>query len=456
MRNYKNIIAAYSIMIFLIILVGIFQSWSIALSILNYCLISAVMTIGANIQWGYAGLINFGIMGYTALGGLAVVLISVAPVHEAWNVGGFNLLLCLFIIIAMVISIKFLITKYKLLKNKTLIVSAIIIIGLFLIKIISSPAIESIESIEPAKTGFLGGLGMPVLFSWIAGGLFAAGVAFVIGKIALGLRADYLAIATLLIAEIIVSIIKHEDWLTRGVKNVIGLKRPAPYEIDLQNSQWFINLVEKFNSSKLNIISSIADRQDALFQMVINASSIYVKLCFTGLFLIVVIALLMLTERALYSPWGRKMRAIRDNEVSASAMGKNIVREHLLIFVLGSAIVGLAGAMMVTNDGLFTPGSYRPMRYTFVIWVMVIVGGTGNNFGAILGGFVVWFLWVQAAPISLFLINFLTAHLPETNELKIHLINSAPYFRFLIIGVGLLVIMRYRPQGILPEKIIKQ
>ncbi len=456
MRNYKNIIAAYSIMMFLIILVGIFQSWSIALSILNYCLISAVMTIGANIQWGYAGLINFGIMGYTALGGLAVVLISVAPVPEAWNAGGFNLLVCLFIIIAMVISVKFCITKYKLVKNKTLIVSAIIIIGLFLIKIISSPAIESIESIEPAKTGFLGGLGMPVLFSWIVGGLFAAGVAFVIGKIALGLRADYLAIATLLIAEIIVSIIKHEDWLTRGVKNVIGLKRPAPYEIDLQNSQWFINLVERFNSSKLNIISSIADRQDALFQMVINASSVYVKLCFTGLFLIVVIVLLMLTERALYSPWGRKMRAIRDNEVSASAMGKNIVREHLLIFVLGSAIVGLAGAMMVTNDGLFTPGSYRPMRYTFVIWVMVIVGGTGNNFGAILGGFVVWFLWVQAAPISLFLINFLTAHLPETNELKIHLINSAPYFRFLIIGVGLLVIMRYRPQGILPEKIIKQ
>ena len=456
MRNYKNIIAAYSIMMFLIILVGIFQSWSIALSILNYCLISAVMTIGANIQWGYAGLINFGIMGYTALGGLAVVLISVAPVPEAWNAGGLSLLVCLFLIIIMVISIKFVTSKYKYLKNKTLIISAIIVIGLFLIKIISSPAIESIESIDPAKTGFLGGLGMPVLFSWIIGGLFAAGVAFIIGKIALGLRADYLAIATLLIAEIIVSIIKHEDWLARGVKNVIGLKRPAPYEIDLQNSQWFINLVEKFNSSKLNIISSIADRQDSLTQMVINASSVYVKLCFTGLFLVVVIALLILTERALYSPWGRKMRAIRDNEVSASAMGKNIVKEHLLIFVLGSAIVGLAGAMMVTNDGLFTPGSYRPMRYTFVIWVMVIVGGTGNNFGAILGGFVVWFLWVQAAPISLFLINFLTAHLPETNELKIHLINSAPYFRFLIIGVGLLVIMRYRPQGILPEKIIKQ
>ena len=456
MRNYTNVITAYSIMLILIILVGIFQSWSIALSILNYCLISAVMTIGANIQWGYAGLINFGIMGYTALGGLAVVLVSVAPVPEAWNAGGINLLFCLFIIILMVISVNLIIKKYKLLKNKTLIISAIIIFGIILIRLVATPAIEGIEAIDPAKTGFLGGLGLPVLFSWIVGGLFAAGVAFVIGKIALGLKADYLAIATLLIAEIIVSIIKHEDWLARGVKNVIGLKRPAPYEIDLQNTEWFINFVRNLNSSKLNLINSVSDYQLTLKQLVIDASSVYVKLCFTGLFLIVVITLLILTQRALYSPWGRKMRAIRDNEISAGAMGKNVVKEHLLIFVLGSAIVGLAGAMMVTNDGLFTPGSYRPMRYTFVIWVMVIVGGTGNNFGAILGGFAVWFLWVQAAPMSLFLINLFTAHLPETNELKIHLINSAPYFRFLIIGIGLLLVMRYRPQGILPEKIVKQ
>ena len=77
MRKNLNVIAAYSIMMVLIILVGIFQSWNIALSIFNMCLISAVMTMGANIQWGYAGLINFGIMGYTALGGLAAVIISV-------------------------------------------------------------------------------------------------------------------------------------------------------------------------------------------------------------------------------------------------------------------------------------------------------------------------------------------------------------------------------------------
>ena len=92
MRKNLNVIAAYSIMMGLIILVGIFQSWNIALSIFNLCLISAVMTMGANIQWGYAGLINFGIMGFTALGGLAAVLISVDPVQEAWSAGGFNII----------------------------------------------------------------------------------------------------------------------------------------------------------------------------------------------------------------------------------------------------------------------------------------------------------------------------------------------------------------------------
>ncbi len=453
MRKYSNIIAAYSIMLVLILLVGIFQSWSIALTILNYCLISAVMTIGANIQWGYAGLINFGIMGYTALGGLAVVLVSVDPVQQAWQAGGLNILICFWIIVVMVVLIRYLLKYFNKSKYRTYGIAFVIIGGILLLRLTATPGIEAIEAVDPAKTGFLGGMGLPVLFSWIGGAFLAGGLAFIVGKIALGLRADYLAIATLLIAEIVVSIIKHEEWLARGVKNVIGLKRPAPYEIDLQTSQWFINLVEKFHSKKLSMINSITERQDALSQFVIDASSVYVKLCFTGLFLSVVIVLLIVTQKALYSPWGRKMRAIRDNEEAASAMGKNIVKEHLFIFILGSAIVGIAGAMMVTNDGLFTPGSYRPMRYTFVIWVMVIVGGTGNNFGAILGGFVVWFLWVEAAPMALFLINFFTSHLPETNSVRVHLIESAPYFRFLVIGIGLLTIMRYRPKGILPEKI---
>ena len=113
MKKYANVITAYSIMLILIILVGIFQSWTIALTIFNYCMISAVMTMGANIQWGYAGLINFGIMGYAALGGLAVVLVSVAPVSEAWSVGGFNMIICLGIILLMVFLIRRVLKKVQ-------------------------------------------------------------------------------------------------------------------------------------------------------------------------------------------------------------------------------------------------------------------------------------------------------------------------------------------------------
>ncbi len=453
MRKNLNVIVAYSIMMGLILLVGFLQSWNMALSIFNLCLISAVMTMGANIQWGYAGLINFGIMGYTALGGLAAVLISVDPVQEAWQAGGFDILMCLWLIIVMILVIRFILKNFAKSKIRTYSIATIIILGIIIIRFTADPGIEAIEAVDPARTGFLGGFGLPIIFSWIVGAFFAGGLAFIVGKVALGLRSDYLAIATLLISEIVIAIIKHEDWLTRGVKNVIGLKRPAPYEVDLQSSEWFINLIEKFNLSKLNLISDMAERQSALNQFVIEGSSVFVKLCYSGLFLIIVVILLILTQKALYSPWGRMMRAIRDNEEAANAMGKNVVKQHLFIFILGSAIVGIAGAMLVTQDGLFTPGSYQPMRYTFLIWVMVIVGGSGNNFGAILGGFVVWFLWIEAAPIALYLINLFTSSLSETHALKLHLIESVPYFRYLMMGIGLLLIMRYRPKGILPEKI---
>ena len=231
MRKNLNVIVAYTIMLGLIILVGIFQSWNIALSIFNMCLISAVMTMGANIQWGYAGLINFGLMGYAALGGLAAVLISVDPVQEAWAAGGFNIIMCIWLIVVMILAIRFVLKNFERSKIRTYGIAAIIISGIVILRITSEPSIEAIEAVNPATTGFLCGLGLPIVFSWIVGAFFAAGLAFIVGKVALGLRADYLAIATLLISEIIIAIIKHEDWLTRGVKNVIGLKRPVPYEI---------------------------------------------------------------------------------------------------------------------------------------------------------------------------------------------------------------------------------
>ena len=77
----------YLIMISLILLVGFVQSWNVALLILNMCIISSIMSLGVNIQYGYAGLFNLGIMGFVALGGLATVIISAPPVYEAWDAG---------------------------------------------------------------------------------------------------------------------------------------------------------------------------------------------------------------------------------------------------------------------------------------------------------------------------------------------------------------------------------
>jgi len=452
-KTNRNEILAILIMASLFLLVGFGQSWSISLSILNMCIISAIMSMGINIQWGYAGIFNVGIMGFTALGGLAAVLVSYSPVGEAWRVGGIGMIISLFLLIITIVAVFFLNRVFRNSSYKYWIIGLTIIIGLILINLFFRPAVQAIENVNPAVTGFLGGLGLPIIFSWIVGGLFAAGVAFVIGKITLGLRSDYLAIATLGISEIIIAVLKHEDWLSRGVKNVIGLKRPVPYEIDLQNTDWFISLISYLNSSKLGKINDSLESEKLLNQLVIEGSSIFVKLSYMILFTIVLLFILYLANKAQVSPWGRMMRAIRDNETSANAMGKDVVKRHLQVFVIGSAVVGVAGAMLITQSGLFTPASFLPLRYTFLIWVMVIVGGSGNNVGAILGGFVIWFVWIEAAPASQYLIEILTAALHDENKFKLHLIDSVPYFRYLIMGSVLLLIMRYRPKGILPEKV---
>ena len=453
MRNNLDIKLAFGVMALLLIMVGFVQSWGVALAILNLCLISAVMSMGVNIQWGYSGLINFGVMGFLAIGGLATIVVSVPPVNEAWAAGGFGIILSGLILFALITSIFFVQRKFQS-KYKNYLLFFLVISVIPMMKLAAGPSISAIESIDAATSGFLGGFDLPIILSWFVGAIFAAMVAFIIGKVCLDLRSDYLAIATLLISGIVVSYVKHEEWLTRGVKNITGLKRPVPFEVDLQNSDWFINFIGFLFKGRLSKVTDLDEKIILLNDLVMTSSSIFVKLCFSVIFSIVLITILVFSEKALRSPWGRMMRAIRDNEDAAKAMGKNVVKRHLHIFMIGSAIIGFSGAMLVTYDGLFTPASYQPLRYTFIIWVMVLLGGTGNNYGAILGAFVVWFIWIESAPFALFVINALMSEVDNTNQLKIHLIDSIPYFRYLMMGLGLLVVMRYRPRGLLPEKII--
>ncbi|MHA7868254.1 MAG: branched-chain amino acid ABC transporter permease [Salipiger thiooxidans] len=417
----------------LIIATGVLQSWNSALIILNMGLVSAIMALGVNLQWGLAGLFNVGVMGFVALGGLAVVLTSVAPVPEAWAAGGWRIIAALALgLVAIVLSV----VAWKRLPRgrRGLAVAVIAVGGFFLYRAVLDPGVDAVEAVNPAATGFLGGLGLPVLLAWPVGGLLAAGVAWVIGKTALGLRSDYLAIATLGIAEIIIAVMKNEDWLARGVKNVIGLPRPVPYEVDLQASPSF---VETAGSLGLDATT---------------ASTLYVKLGYSVLFTVVLVVLLVLAQLALNSPWGRMMRAIRDNEEAAEAMGKDVTARHLQIFILGSALCGIAGAMMTTLDGQLTPSSYQPLRYTFLVWVMVIVGGSGNNLGAVLGGFLIWFLWVQVEPIGQWVMGVVTSGMADGSAIKAHLLDSVQHMRLLTMGVILLLVLRFAPRGLLPER----
>ncbi|MGI9404957.1 MAG: branched-chain amino acid ABC transporter permease [Hyphomicrobiaceae bacterium] len=432
--NLRNI-GLFALMALLLIATGVLQSWSVALLLLNMSLISAIMALGVNIQWGYAGLFNVGVMGFAALGGLAGVLVSTLPVAAAWSAGGSNILLALLAVLATIALTVFVNVQFK--RNilfRGFATALVLIAGFIATRYFFDPGVEAIEAVDSARTGYLGGLGLPIILSWIVGGFLAAGAAWVVGKISLGLRSDYLAIATLGISEIIVAMLKNEDWLTRGVKNVSGLPRPVPYEINLQRSEWFQDL-----SASLDV-------------SVVDFSSIFVKLCYTGLFAAVLLIILWFSERALNSPWGRMMRAIRDNEDAANAMGKAVTARHLQVFILGSAVIGIAGAMLTTLDGQFTPASYQPLRFTFLIWVMVIVGGSGNNWGAVLGGFVIWFFWIQAEPLGLWFMDLITSGMADDSPLRAHLIKNAAHTRLMTMGLVLLLVLRFTPRGLIPER----
>jgi len=424
----------FLVMACLFVLVGFTQSWNFTLTILLYSLISAIMALGVNMQWGYAGIFNVGIMGFTALGGVAAILVSVPPVKEAWSAGGAGISLAGLAILVTVAVVVFWRRRTSG-PIRTLGTTILILIGYIAVRLLYGPASEAIEEVNPAKSGFLGGLGLPILLAWLVGGVFAAAAAWLVGKIALGLRADYLAIATLGISEILIAMMKNEDWLTRGVKNVTGIPRPVPYEVDLAQLPWVIEMAAKYGQSTNSM------------------AAIMVKLCYAGLFIVVLGILMWLAERALNSPWGRMMRAIRDNRDSAEAMGKDVTARHLQVFILGSAVCGIAGAMLVTLDGQFSPTSYVPLRYTFLIWVMVILGGSGNNWGAVLGGFVIWFVWSIGEDMGPDGMAFLTSWMEADNPIRLHLLEAAPHMRLFLMGLILLLVMRFAPKGLIPERV---
>ena len=145
----------------------------------------------------------------------------------------------------------------------------------------------------------------------------------------------------------------------------------------------------------------------------------------------------VMLEVARKSPWGRVMTAIRDNETSARAAGKNVETFRMEGFVIGCMIMALAGAFMAHYLKFIDPNATDPLLATFIVFVMLVVGGSANNKGAILGAFVIWTLWSAS--------EIMTTQLPS--ELAIR----TAYIRIFIIGLVLQFFLQKFPQGILPE-----
>lgn len=319
--------------------------------------IYAILALGLNTQWGYAGHLNFGIAGFFAIGAFTTALVTTAE-----------------------------------------------------------PTGTLAQYTQQAF-----GLEMPFLVGVLAGAIISGIVALLIAVPVLRLRMDFLAIATIGIAEIIRLIFQNERWLANGPQPLRGIPQPGRCILENQcGPQWLTSFLEPLTPRD-----------------------------YTYLFLIVitvfVVLVYLLAERAVRSPWGRVLRATRDEESSTAMSGKNVPWVRIQSFVFGAVIMGVAGALYAHYTITIDYSHFHPLFGTFMVWVMLMLGGSGNNAGAVLGAFCVWAVWSGTT----FLVNALEPVLGAISE---DLPSRAPYLRWLFVALLLAGIVLFRPQGIMPEE----
>jgi len=243
------------------------------------------------------------------------------------------------------------------------------------------------------------GLGMPFPIGVLAAAIVAGLIAIPVGLLTLRLSEGYLAIATIGISESIRIFFNNESWLANGPQGLIGLPQPLRSLVS----------PDYYN---------------------------FVYLAIVVIFLVIVYLAL---ERGIRSPWGRVLRAIREDETMSEADGKNVFLFKLQSLVLGAVIMGIGGSLYAHFSAAIQPSVFEPLFGTFIIWTMLTLGGTGNNKGAILGAFIVWAIWSW----STYLINQVVPPGFQTR---------APYIRYILIGLILVIVMVRRPKGLIGEE----
>ncbi len=287
-------------------------------------------------------------------------------------------------------------------------------------------------AVNPGLAGFFGHyFNQPFLVGLLGAMATAALLAILVGFATLRLRIDYLAIATIGISEILKIIVTNERTLTEGTRGIPNIPQPL---------------------------------YDCLVQQIIPKPPCQLPLLgweippflnppqYNWFYILLVLGLLALgywaLERISRSPWGRALRAIREDEDAANSLGKNVFRFKMQSLIVGAVIMGAAGSLWAHFVKFVDPQIFDPVSGTFLVWVMLIVGGTGNNRGAILGAFILWSLWSAT--------NFLNDVLPPTLDTPLGKLNVAAQLfgpvRVIAIVIVLELILLLRPRGILGEE----
>ncbi|HHP7232575.1 MAG TPA: branched-chain amino acid ABC transporter permease [Xenococcaceae cyanobacterium] len=319
-------------------------------------------------------------------------------------------------------------------------------------------------------TVLLSSLGVPLILAVILGAILASLLGLAIGISTLRLREDYLAIVTIGVSELLRLVALNESWLTRGSFGVQRFPLPlANYEPGLVGKIIFIGLLTLLGIFALSQLwrglklqwreartiqgKSYQPKKPigVIFWGIIGVAliiTIYINGCLAlsnynykaGLMLLVLLTLALIywgLELLVRSPWGRVLKAIREDEKIPRALGKNVFSYKLQAFMLGGAIAGIAGAFYAWQLTTVYPSNFEPL-VTFNVWTMVVLGGAGSNAGTLLGVIIFW----AYDAITRF-------YLPKLGWFDS---SSLGAFRIMVIGLILMLLMIWRPQGILGKK----